>query len=61
MNAQPILLPNITCTLYLQVLGLPELMEEDGHEICRGATGSYIYERADSCLVNTRYRRGPLW
>ena len=45
----------------LQVLGLPELMEQDGHEICRGTTGSYIYERADSCLVNTRYCQDPLW
>ena len=61
MIAQPCLPPNVTCTLHLQVLGLPELMEEDGHEICRGTTGSYIYERADSCLLNTRYRQGPLW
>ena len=56
--APPCLLLNVTCTLHLQVLGLPQLMEEDGHEICRGTTGSYIYERADSCLVNTRYYQG---
>ena len=37
-----------------QILGLPELMVEDGHEIFLLGTGTYVDKRSNATLTATR-------